>query len=136
MRRSAILVTEAGLVRHVSGDWNPGERHVRLRIEADKLQQPQDLLIALGDVQALVILLLVLSGKAGAASPRANAESRPTLPLPLDSFGLGEAEDGDTVLQLDIGRTTLAFSLPAGASRKLGHSLLTLSASSTSEPAN
>src|SRR5580704_18438023 len=33
---------EAGIVRHASGYWNPGDGHVRIRIEADKLDQPQD----------------------------------------------------------------------------------------------
>ena len=67
--------------------------------------------------------MLMLSGKAGSGLPRdAGAESRPTLPLPLNSVGLGETEDGDTVLQLDIGQTALAFAMPAAASRKLGQS--------------
>jgi hypothetical protein len=128
---------EAGIVRHASGDWKPGDSHVRLRIETDRLNQPQDLLIAVGDVQALIVLLLVLSGKAGNGLPRdARVESRPTLPLPLSSVGLGETEDGDTVLQLDIGQTALAFAMPAAVSRKLGQSLLTLSARSMNLPAN
>jgi hypothetical protein len=130
-----LRMAEAGIIRHASGDWNPGDDHVRLRIEAEKLEQPQDLLIALGDVQAFIVLLLVLSGKAG-TSMRRDAESRPTLPLPIDSVGLGEAESGDTVLQLNIGQTTLAFAMPANASRKLGQSLLALSASSATSPAN
>jgi hypothetical protein len=130
-------MTEAGVIRHASGDWSPGDSHVRLRIEADKLPQPQDLLIAIGDLQALIVLLLVLSGKAGNGRPQATpTESRPTLPLPLNSVGLGEAGNGDTILQVDIGQTTLAFAIPAVVCRKLGHSLLTLSASSANESAN
>jgi hypothetical protein len=128
---------EAGIVRHASGDWNPGDSHVRIRIEADKLDQPQDLLIAVADVQALIVLLLVLSGKAAdGRSRRARSESRPTLPLPLDAVGLAETADGDTVLQLDIGQTSLAFAMPAAVSRTLGQSLLTLGAQSTNRPAN
>jgi hypothetical protein len=130
-------MTDAGVVRHASGDWNPGDSHVRIRIEADKLDKPQDMLIAVGDVQALIVLLLVLSGKAGYGRPRrATSESRPTLPLPLDGVGLAETADGDPVLQLDIGPTSLAFAMPAAASRTLGQSLLTLGVQSTNRPAN
>jgi hypothetical protein len=128
---------EAGIVHYVSGDWTPGEGHVRLRLEADSLERPQDLLIALGDVQAFVILLLVLSGKAGAAmAEHPSAGGRPTFPLPVDSVDLGEAETGETVLQLNIGQTSLAFSMPPGASTRLGQSLLAMDVSSSSQSAN
>ena len=128
---------EAGVIRYASGDCNPGDSHVRLRIEADRLAGPEDLLIAVGDLQALIVLLLVLSGKAAdGQAQRTPMESRPTLPLPLNSVALGEAENGDTILQVDIGQTTLAFAMPATISRKLGESLLTVSARSAHEPAN
>jgi hypothetical protein len=128
---------EAGIVSYVSGDWNPGDRCVRLRIEVGNLDQPQDLLIALGDIQAFIVLLLVLSGKAGSVTgPDSNADFRPTFPLPVDSVGLGEAESGDAVLQLNIGQTALAFAMSSNATRKLGQSLLAMSASSTNKPAN
>jgi hypothetical protein len=136
-RESREPMTESSIVRYVSGDWNAARGHVRLRIETDKLGQPQDLLIAPGDIQALVVLLLTLSGKAGAGRTRGlNDESRQTLPLDLDSIALGETEDGEIVLQVDVGRTALAFSLPPDMSRELGHTLMTLSAPSTREPAN
>jgi hypothetical protein len=135
--RDRSAVTEAGLVRHVSGDWDPSHRHVRLRIEADNLDRPQDVSIALGDVEALIVLLLMLSNRAGAGTLGDHgSEHRPALPLPLDSISLGETEERDVVLQLDVGRTTLTFLLPGGVTRKLGESLLTLSASSADEPAN
>ena len=130
-------MAEAGIVHHVSGDWCPGEPHVRLRIETRGLDEPQDLLLAVGDVQALVTLLLVLSGKAGTAKERdPDAFGRPAFPLPIDSMGLGETETGDTVLQMNIGETTLAFAMPSSASAKLGQSLLTMSASPDERPAN
>jgi hypothetical protein len=54
----------------------------------------------------LVVLLLQLSGVLG---PR--LEDRQALPLQPDGMRLGETEDGAHVLQVDIGETTLAFSL-------------------------
>jgi hypothetical protein len=56
-------MTEIGLIRYASGDWTPGDTHVRVRIEADELEEPQDLSIALGNVGAFVTLLLALSAK-------------------------------------------------------------------------
>jgi hypothetical protein len=45
-------------------------------------------------------------------------------PLPLDSMGLGQTETGETILQLGVGQTTLAFLMPMNATEKLGQSLL------------
>jgi hypothetical protein len=120
---------EIGLVRQVSGDWIRATDKVRLRIEADGLEGPHDLLIAVRDVQPLVMLLLVLSGKAGTVGPRDPNETRLATPLPVDSLGLGQDENGDAVLELEIGRTSLAFTLPGNACKKLGQSLLALSGS-------
>src|SRR5262245_46393086 len=111
-------------VRQVSGEWKGAEELVRLRIEADGLAEPQDLLLAPDDVQPLIMLLLVLSGRAGTATPRNPDETRIAAPLPIDSLGLGQADNGDAVLELEIGRTSLAFTLPGNACRKLGQSLL------------
>lgn len=107
----------------------PGTGVVRLRIETDGHDLPRDFLLAVDDIQAMVILLLILGGAAGRAPSGPDAESRPTLPLPLDSIAIGSSEDGPTLV-LDIGPATLAFAVPAEAARKLGQSLLTISAPS------
>ena len=129
-------MTGTGFVRHVTGDWNPGDQHVRIRIEADLLDQPHDLLIGLDDVQAFITLLLMLSGKAGRMMRQEAAGERPSFPLPINSLGLGETPSGDIVLQMNIGQTTLSFAIPHDASKKLGQSLLALSASSRESAAN
>jgi hypothetical protein len=67
--------------RDASGDWVPGNPYVRVRIEADPLEQPQDLSIAPSDVRVFVIPLLAFSGKAGTGGhPSAVAEK--ALPSP------------------------------------------------------
>ena len=130
-------MTQSRVVRYVSGDRNPARGQVRLRVEADQVDDPQDFLIAPADVQPLIVLLLMLSGKVGARRPREPAEqTRQMVPLHLDSVGLGEAEDGKLVLQLIIGETELAFVLSPGMSRDLGHALMTLSTPSTRGSAN
>jgi hypothetical protein len=120
-------MTEIGIVRQVHGEWNRSTRLVRLRIEADKLDQPQDVLIAPQDMRSLVSLLLSLSGKAG-PGPAAPSEDRMVRPIGVDCVALGATDDGDTVLEVVVGRTALAFFLPLGACRQLGEALLTVTA--------
>ena len=130
-------MARSSVVRFVSGDWDPALGHIRLRIEGDGGEEPQDFLLAAGDVQSLVILLLILSGKAGPRQAHGPGGGvRETFPLYLDSAGLGETEDGQTVLQLNVGQTELAFILSQGMTRDLGRSMLTLSAPSACAPAN
>ena len=117
-------------VRYVSGDWNAVLGRVCLRIEGDTVEEPRDLLLAPEDVQPLVVLLLMLSGKVGVRRPPVSGEVQ-VVPLPLDSVGLGEI-----VLRVVIGETALAFALSQGMSRELGRALMTLSASASGEPAN
>jgi hypothetical protein len=59
-----VTAKEAGIVRHISGDWDRTENAIRLRVEADGLDRPHDLLIQPGHVQALIVLLLQFCGKA------------------------------------------------------------------------
>jgi hypothetical protein len=119
----------------VSGDWTPGNPCVRVRIEADELEEPQDLSIALSDVAAFVTLLLALSGKAGIGG-RPGAVAEKAFPLPLDSVGLGQIETGEIILQLGTGQTTLAFAMPTNATEKPGQSLLAMTASPASHRGN
>lgn len=122
-------MTEIGIVREVSGEWRPAEGLACLRIKSDSGTQPHDLLIAPGDIQNLVTLLLALAGEVGRTSEPAPADVfKSILPLQVDSLGLGEADDDHTILELEIGAASLAFTLPTRACVKLGQSLLTLTA--------
>ena len=135
MRRGPKATNKSRAVRYVSGDWNAVLGCVCLRIEGDTVEEPRDLLLAPGDVQPLVVLLLMLSGKVGVRRPPVSGEVE-VVPLDLDSVGLGEIEDGGIVLRVVIGETALAFALSPGMSRDLGCALMTLSASAGAEPAN
>jgi hypothetical protein len=92
-------------------------------------------LLAPEDVQPLVVLLLMLSGKVGTRRQPVSGEVQVVL-LHLDSVGLGEIEDGGIVLRVVIGETALPFALSPGMSRELGRALMTLSASASGDPAN
>jgi hypothetical protein len=125
--QNSEAMTEARAVRHVSVEWDGKNDLVRICVEPDRTDQPRDLLLASGEVQALILMLLTLSGKAGGTS---NFEGQ-TVPIEPDAVGIGETTEGAVVLQLGIGRTALAFALPSELSRRLGQSLLTYSASPT-----
>jgi hypothetical protein len=125
--QNSEAMTEARAVRHVSVEWDGKNDLVRICVDPDRTDQPRDLLLASGEVQALILMLLTLSGKAGGPS---NFEGQ-TVPIEPDAVGIGETPEGAVVLQLGIGRTALAFALPSELSRRLGQSLLTYSASPT-----
>ena len=133
--RELKTMSISSVVRYVSGDWNPVLGRVCLRLEGDAVEEPREFLLAPQDVQPLVVLLLMLSGKTGVRPPPASGEVQ-VVPLHLDSVGLGEIEDSGIVLRVVIGETALAFVLSPGMSRDLGRALMTLSASASSEPAN
>ena len=127
-------MANAKVVRSVSGEWDPVLGRVYLRLEGETVDGPRDLLLAPEDVQPLLVLLLMLSGKVGARRPPISGEVQVVL-LRLDSVGLGEVEDG-IVLRVVIGEIALAFALSPGMSRDLGRALMALSASASGEPAN
>ena len=127
-------MANAKVVRSVSGEWDPVLGRVYLRLEGETVDGPRDLLLAPEDVQRLLVLLLMLSGKVGARRPPISGEVQVVL-LRLDSVGLGEVEDG-IVLRVVIGEIALAFALSPGMSRDLGRALMALSASASGEPAN
>jgi hypothetical protein len=83
-------MTEIGLIRYASGDWTPGNPYVRIRIEADELEEPQDLSIALSEAGAFVTRLLALSGKAGTGW---HSGAVPEKALPLDCVGAWPGRD-------------------------------------------
>src|SRR5215470_18045682 len=124
--QNSEAMTEGRAVRHVSVEWDGSSDLFRICVKPDRTDQPRDLLLASGEVQALILMLLTLSGKAGGPS---NFDGL-TVPIEPDSVGIGETPEGQVVLQLGIGRTALAFALPSELSRRLGQSLMTYSASS------
>jgi hypothetical protein len=122
-------MNDIGVIRQISGEWSRAQEAVRLRIEADKLHQPQDVLIAPPDVQSLIDLLLALSGAAGPQPQEdVSTAARNVRTLPLDAVVLGETDENGAVLELRVGRVTLAFFLPTDACESVGRTLMTLAA--------
>jgi hypothetical protein len=68
MNQNSEAMTEGKAVRHVSVEWDGSSDLVRICVEPDRTDQPRNLLLAPGEVQALILMLLTLSGKAGGPS--------------------------------------------------------------------
>src|SRR5262245_28068860 len=110
-------------VSYVSGDVTSDGERIVLRIETAEAE-PIDLAVGTDDIQHLVTLLLLLADKAAtiARPPRA-PEDLEAIPVPLRGLSLAESDDGQTLLALEIGGTTIAVSLPADVLVDVGRSL-------------
>ncbi|MGE0630556.1 MAG: hypothetical protein AB7O43_22425 [Hyphomicrobiaceae bacterium] len=118
-------MTDLRLVRQVTGAWNRSERQVCLRLHTDETSRTDDFCMVIDDIQPLVSLLLQLSGRFQGT----DVTIRQVAPLKPNAVGIGETEDGEHVLQIEVGPTTLAFQLPPAMSRKLGYALITVGGS-------
>lgn len=123
-------MTETGFMKRVSGEWDHSHGSVRLRIDADQPGQPQQLCIKAKDIDGLISLLLALCSKA-APPPQEALENRTIRPFAANSVLLGSTDDGDIVLEMRVGPTSLAFMIPADMCLELGQTLLTLAAAKT-----
>jgi hypothetical protein len=111
-------------VSYISGQVAADGESVVLRVETseDKLI---DLAVTMPDLQYLTTLLLLLSDK---AAKLADAPPGPRqlqmIPVPLRSLSLAESEDGQTLLVLEVGGSTLAVALPPEVVSDVGRSLV------------
>ena len=110
-------------VSYVSGDVTSDGGRIVLRIETAEAE-PIDLTVATDDIQHLVTLLLLLADKSAAITrPLPVPADLEAIPVPLRGLSLAESEDGQILLALQIGGTTIAVSLPAEALVDVGRSL-------------
>jgi hypothetical protein len=111
-------------VSYVTGDVAPDGSAVLLRVETER-DGRVCLALPTVDLQHLVMLLLLLSGKAAVRGQfAANSETFWTKPLPLHGVSLGV--DGDeAVLTVEVGASVLSFSLTAGCMAEIGRTILT-----------
>jgi hypothetical protein len=108
---------------------------VGLRIQRSA-QGPVDLCLRIEDVQHLVGVLLALSCEAKRRQPPSEIDAPPTaaIPRPVSAINVGQADDGQTFLMLEIGTTSLMFAVPQPTLTEVGQTLLTLSACATAHP--
>jgi hypothetical protein len=108
---------------------------VGLRIQRSA-QGPVDLCLRIDDVQHLIGILLALSCEAKRRQPPTEIDAPPpaAIPLPVSAINVGQSDDGQTFLMLEVGSTSLMFAVPQSTLTEVGQTLLALSARVTARP--
>ena len=108
---------------------------VGLRIQRSA-QGPVDLCLRIDDVQHLIGILLALSCEAKRRQPPTEIDAPPpaAIPLPVSAINVGQSDDGQTFLMLEVGTASLMFAVPQSTLTEVGQTLLALSARATSRP--
>jgi len=119
----------------VCGEVAPNGEAIGLRIQRSA-QGPVDLCLRIEDVQHVVGILLALACEAKRMQPAPDFEGPPTgaIPLPLSAINVGQTDDGQTFLLLEVGAASLMFALPPETLNEVGQTLLALSARVTAKP--
>jgi hypothetical protein len=123
------------VVLRVVGDIAPRGEAIGLQIERSE-QGPVDLCIRTEDVKYLVSLLLNLGceAKRRQSSPRPDVPPTEAIPLPLDAINVGQSDDDQPFLLLEVGIASLMFMVSPAILDQVGQMLLMLSAKSSSAP--
>ncbi len=122
-------------VLRVVGDIAPSGETIGLQIERSE-QGPVDLWIRTEDVKYLVSLLLNLGceAKRRQSSPLPDVPPTEAIPLPLDAISVGQSDDDQPFLLLEVGIASLMFMLSPACLDQIGQTVLMLSAKSSSAP--
>jgi hypothetical protein len=120
-------------VVHVVGDIAPSGEAIGLQIERSG-QGPINLCIRTEDVKYLVSLLLNLGceAKRRQSSPGPDAPPTEAIPLPLSAINVGQSDDDQPFLLLEVGIASLMFMVSPACLEEVGQMMLTLSAKSSS----
>jgi hypothetical protein len=122
------------LVTEVFGDVAPNGDAIGLRIQrAD--QDPVDVYLRIEDVQHIISIMLVLSCEAHKRRPSVlDAPPVGAVPVPLSAINIGQDDDHQTFMMLEVGATALMFGLPPAMLEEIGQTLLALSAQASAKP--
>jgi hypothetical protein len=122
-------------VLQVVGEIAPSGEAIGLQIERSE-QGPVDLCIRTDDVKYLVSLLLNLGceAKRRQSSPRPDVPPIEAIPLPLDAINVGQSDDDQPFLLLEVGIASLMFMVSPAILDQVGQMMLMLSAKSSSAP--
>jgi hypothetical protein len=122
-------------VLRVVGDVAPAGEAIGLQIERSE-QGPVDLCIRTQDLKYLVSLLLNLGCEARRRQAPNGTDVPPgeAIPLPLDAINVGQSDDDQSFLLLEVGIASLMFMLSPNCLEQIGQTMLLLSAKSSSTP--
>jgi hypothetical protein len=121
-------------VTDVFGDVAPNGDAIGLRIRRNG-QDPVDIYLRIEDVQHIVSIMLVLSCEAARRRPvEPDAPPAGAVPVPLSAINIGQDDQQQTFLMLEVGATSLMFDLPPAALAEVGQTLLALSVQASAKP--
>lgn len=122
------------LVLHVAGEVAP-KGEASLMIEQNG-QGPVDLYLRSEDLKHVVSLLLNLGCEARRRQAPAGNGLPPTeaIPLPLDAVDVGQSDDDQSFMLLEVGLASLLFMLSPKYLEQIGQTMLLLSRQSSSTP--
>ncbi len=116
-------------ISYVTGDVTEDGSAILLRVETERDGRVQ-LSLPTVDLQHLVTLLLMLSGKAALKGKfAATSETFWTKPMPLHGVSLG-VDDDKAILTVEVGASILSFALSAASMAEIGRTALALTATS------
>ena len=126
---------EPPFVIDVQGEVAPNGKAIGLRIQRTA-QGPIDLCLRIQDVQYMVSILLALGCEAMRLQGIQEPEPPPNgaIPLPVSAINIGQDDDNQTFLMLEVGVAALMFGMPSTVLQELGETLLALSARKSAKP--
>ena len=125
----------APVVMQVVGDVSPNGEAIGLQIERSD-QGPVDLCVRTQDLKYFVSILLNLGCEARRRQAPGGNDAPPTeaIPLSLDAINVGQNDDDQTFLLLEVGGASLMFMLSPSCLEQIGQTLLAMSAKASSKP--
>jgi hypothetical protein len=131
----AAVTDTPPFVLDVLGEVADNGEAVGLRIQRSA-QGAVDLCLRIDDVQHLIGILLALSCEAKRRQPPTEIDAPPpaAIPLPVSAINVGQSDDGQTFLMLEVGTASLMFAVPQSTLTEVGQTLLALSARVTTQP--
>jgi len=125
----------APVVMQVVGDVSQNGEAIGLQIERSD-QNPVDLCLRTQDLKYFVSILLNLGCEARRRQVPAMTDAPPTeaIPLPLHAINVGQSDDDQTFLLLEVGSASLMFMLSPSCLEQIGQTLLAMSAKASSRP--
>jgi hypothetical protein len=75
-----------------------------------------------------------LETKASGEADHADQKPAAAIPLPVSAINVGQTDDGQTLLMLEVGTTSLMFAVPQPTLTEVGQTLLAPSARTTAPP--
>jgi hypothetical protein len=132
---ATVVANDPPYVLDVLGEIAPDGAAIGLRIQRSA-EGPVELCLRIEDVQHLIGILLALSCEAKRRHPAAELDAPPgaAIPLPVSAINVGQTDDNQTFLMLEVGTTSLMFAVPPATLCEVGQALLALSAATTAKP--